>query len=178
MEKRIEIAPEHFCAEVCGLWKKPLLLTAGDFAKKEFNMMTVGWGAAGVIWGKPFVMTLVRPQRFTLGLMEHFSSFTLCAFPESKAGALQFCGSHSGRDLPRKAEAAGLTPCPAALVAAPGYEEAELVMECRKTYESQLAEESFLNPATLHACYPDGNLHKIFFGEIVRISGAEKYLAK
>lgn len=178
MEKRIEIQPEFFRADACGLWKRSLLLTAGDFSKKEFNMMTVGWGSIGVIWGKPFVMALVRPQRFTFGLMEKFSSFTLCAFPESHRAALQFCGSHSGRDLSDKAAAAGLTPCPAAIVAAPGYEEAELVIECRKTYESQLAGESFLDQGTLQTCYPDGNLHKIFFGEIVRISGSEQYLAK
>ena len=60
-------------------------------------MMTVGWGSIGVIWRKPFVMALVRPQRHTINFMENFDTFTLAAFPHEKRSVLDFCGSKNQR---------------------------------------------------------------------------------
>lgn len=179
MNKRQEIDFYHFNTKIFELWAKDwLLLSAGDYSCGKYNMMTVGWGSFGVIWRKPFVMALVRPQRYTLPFMNEFDSFTLCAFPEEYRNALNFCGSKSGRDYPDKAKEAGLNPIASHLVKAPSYEEAELVIECKKTYMSVMEEKSFIDPATAKEFYPDGDWHHIYFGEICRIEGTEKYLAK
>jgi len=138
----------------------------------------VGWGSIGTMWGKPFAMIVVRPQRHTIGYLEKGADFTLTAFPEAYRGALQFCGSKSGRDVPCKAVAAGLTPIVSAQVASPGYEEAELIIECKKSFKSCMKAEQFLNPDDIKNWYPAEDFHEIYFGEIVRISGTEKYLAK
>ncbi len=120
--KMQEIPFDRFCVPVFRQWAKDwLLLTGGDFQNRDFNMMTVGWGAYGVIWGRPFAMILVRPQRHTLRFLEKYETFTLAAFPESCRSALQFCGSKSGRDYCCKAHAAGLTAIPSEKVAAPAY---------------------------------------------------------
>lgn len=179
MNDRIEIPADKFRVKACSLWSRDwLLLSAGDFAAGDFNMMTVGWGSIGTMWGRPFVMVLVRPQRYTLAFIEKHPTFTLCAFPESCRGALRFCGSESGRDHADKARAAGLTPCAAKLASAPAYAEAELVIECRKSYVSTLKQGAFLNESDVSACYPAGDFHRVYFGDILRIEGMEKYLSE
>lgn len=179
MNPRKEIDFFNFNTKIFELWAKDwLLLSAGDYAGGKYNMMTVGWGSFGVLWRKPFVMALVRPQRYTLPFMDGYDSFTLCAFPEKYRSALNFCGSRSGRDFPDKAQAAGLTPVAAGMVKAPSYEEAELVIECKKTYKSVMEESAFMDKETAKEFYPDGDWHHIYFGEILRIEGTEKYLAK
>lgn len=179
MIKRIEIPVEKFRMDVCKLWSKDwLLLSAGDFAAKRYNMMTVGWGSFGVMWGKPMAMIVVRPQRFTRPLLEQYGNFTLAAFPESCRAALQFCGSKSGRDFPDKAAAAGLTACASQSVTAPGYEEAELIVECRINYHSRFEESAMLDASVMGKWYPDNDLHEMYFGEILRVSGTEKYVAE
>ena len=133
MSELSAIAWEDFQMPVFRQWAKDwLLLCAGDLNEKKYNMMTVGWGAFGVIWGKPFAMILVRPQRFTMPILDEYPTFTLSAFPAAKKDALSFCGSKSGRDYADKAAAAGLTPVASHQVGAPGFAEAELIFECKK----------------------------------------------
>ena len=45
------------------------ILSVGDFAKGEYNGMTISWGSFGTLWGKPFAMVVVRPQRLSVSLM-------------------------------------------------------------------------------------------------------------
>jgi flavin reductase (DIM6/NTAB) family NADH-FMN oxidoreductase RutF len=146
-----------------------LLLSAGDFAKRTFNCMTISWGSLGVIWGKPFAMVVVRPTRYTWQFMESSDSFTLCAFPEEHRGKLSHCGSHSGRDGD-KVKACGLTSIRSRLVASPGYDEAELVVECRKMYFGDLDPSHFLDPS-IESNYPKKDYHRMYFGEIVAVTG-------
>ncbi len=170
------IEPAQFCARDFHLWSKDwLLLSAGDFKTGQHNAMTVGWGSFGVMWGKPFAMIVVRPQRHTITFLEQFDTFTLTAFPEEYHAALQFCGAKSGRDIAEKAAAAGLTPCQSRIVPAPSYEEAELVIECKKNFKSAMKKEMFLNPDDTENWYPAGDFHQIYFGEILSISGTGKY---
>lgn len=176
--KRIEICPEDFIVQPHKLWSKDwLLLAAGDPAEKKCNAMTVGWGSFGTMWGKPFAMIVVRPQRFTASLIENGDAFTLSAFPEEYRAALQFCGSKSGKDVQNKIAEAGLT-LDSCSVAAPSFAEAELVIECRKIFESVMTEDQFIDRENLEKWYPQRDLHRIWFGEIVRITGTEKYQAK
>jgi len=46
-----------------------LLLVSVDKDGKP-NAMTIGWGTIGIIWGKPIFAVLVRPSRYTYGLIE------------------------------------------------------------------------------------------------------------
>jgi flavin reductase (DIM6/NTAB) family NADH-FMN oxidoreductase RutF len=92
--------------------------------------MTVAWGSMGVMWGKPFAQVVVRPVRYTFEFMEQYDSFTLCAFPAEYRQTLLMLGTKSGRDGDKIAES-GLTPVVSANVAAPGFAEAELIVELR-----------------------------------------------
>lgn len=150
-----------------------LLLTAGNFATKTCNTMTVSWGSLGVMWNRPFAQVVVRPVRHTFGFIEKHPTFTLCAFPGEYQDALQLLGSKSGRDGDKIAES-GLTPQASSVVAAPGFAEAELVLECRKMYSDDVDPARFLDPA-VDRYYPDKDYHRIYFGEIVAITGTAKY---
>lgn len=165
------IPPAQWTAQPIGLFEPGwLLLTAGDFAAGRFNAMTVSWGSIGVIWNKPFVQVVVRPQRFTFQFIEEYSTFTLCAFPRQYRQALSLLGSRSGRDGDKIA-ASGLTPQAASVAAAPIYTEASLAIECRKLYWQDLDPAHFLD-ASIQANYPQNDYHRAYFGEILAVSAA------
>ncbi len=170
----IEIAPENLKILPFSLWHiKCLLLTSGDFQKDHFNSMTVGWGSIGSMWSKPFAQVVVRPTRYTFEFMNRYDSFTLCAFPKQYRKALNFLGSRSGRDSDKIKES-GLTPCPSQIITAPAYDEAELILECKKVYWQDIDPSHFLDPAT-DSLYPQKDYHRIYFGEIVAARGIADY---
>ena len=150
-----------------------MLLTAGDFSKGHFNTMTVAWGSFGTMWGKPFAQVVVRPTRYTYEFMEQYDSFTLCAFAEEDRDVLNLLGSQSGR-AGDKITAAGITPVPSRCVASPGFDEAELIIECIKTYYTDMNPDHFLDNDIMRH-YQDQDYHRIYFGEIKTISGTSAY---
>ncbi len=160
---RLLIRPSHIWLEQ---W---LLLTAGDFSVGDFNTMTVGWGSIGAMWNRPFAQVVVRPTRHTYEFTERYDTFTLCAFPESARDALKLLGTRSGRDGDKIADAA-LTPIASSLIAAPGFDEAELILECRKIYWDDLDPAHFLD-SSIDGSYPQKDYHRIYFGEILAASG-------
>lgn len=176
MNRRKEINPSEFKSNPFELFNSGwFILTAGSFAERKFNGMTISWGSAGTIWGKPFAMVVVRPQRHTLPFLEQGDSFTLSAFGADWKQALGFFGSKSGAKYDKFKET-GLTPESSRKVAAPSIAEAELVLECRKTYADWLKPECFVDAKAAETWYPDKDFHKMFFGEIVAVSATEKYL--
>jgi len=78
------------------------LLVAGF---ERVNPMTIGWGEIGIVWGKPVFTVLVRPSRFTFGLMEDADEFSVNVPGEALAEACMLCGTRSGRDIDKMAEA-------------------------------------------------------------------------
>ena len=174
--ERTDIPFEQFAVRPVTAWEKDwLLLAAGDLSTGDWNCMTVGWGAFGRMWARPMALIVVRPIRHTYGFTERFDTFTLSAFPETLRPALDYCGSHSGRDGD-KAKAAGISPVAARLVQAPAFAEAELVVECRKMYVDPLEPRHFLAD-WIEASYPKKDYSTMYFGEIVAVSGTSKYLA-
>lgn len=139
------------------------LVTAGD--ETGCNTMTVSWGNMGIMWNKNIVTVFIRPQRYTKEFLDRFDNFTLSFYEESSREALKLCGSKSGRDLD-KIKAAGLTP-----VHENGttyFEEARLVLECKKIYLDKIRPEGFLDPS-IQKNYPENDYHLIYMGEITRV---------
>lgn len=156
------------------LWNdRWLLLAAGDLAAEHFNMMTVAWGSFGTMWNRPFAQVVVRPTRHTYAFTEQYEGFTLTAFPERLRPVLKDLGTRSGRDMD-KMRGSGLTPVPGLEVAAPGFAEAELIVECRKLYWQDLEPSQFLDPA-IETLYPEKDYHRVYFGEIVAVRGTGAY---
>lgn len=152
-----------------------VLLTAGDYEAGTYNAMTIGWGALGTMWSKPFAFVAVRHSRYTFQFMEKYDSFTLTAFPEEYHDALNLLGTKSGRDGDKIAES-GLTPEASKVVAAPCFEEAEIVIECQKIYANDLNPAHFLDES-IYKHYPNRDFHRIYYGHILHAAGTETYHA-
>jgi len=166
--KRKLLTFDEFSAKPYSLWDTQwLLLTSGDYGSGTYNAMTVGWGSIGCMWSKPFVQVVVRPTRYTYKFLNDFETFTLTAFPDQYRKALALLGAKSGRDGDKIKES-GLTAIASHTIAAPGFAEAELILECRKTYWDDLRPENFLDEG-LHQKYPEKDYHRIYFGEIIAI---------
>jgi flavin reductase (DIM6/NTAB) family NADH-FMN oxidoreductase RutF len=172
--ERLPIPIDHLTVQSYSLWEKQwFLLTCGDFTTGDFNCMTVSWGSLGVMWNKPFAQVVVRPVRYTYQFIEKYPTFTLCAFPRGHRQALNLLGTRSGRDGDKIA-ASGLTPQEATAVAAPVYAEADLAIECKKLYWQDFDPSHFLDPG-IDKNYPKKDYHRIYFGEIVAVTGVDKY---
>ena len=141
-----------------------MLVTSGTGEK--FNMMTASWGGVGVLWKKDVAFLFIRPQRYTFEVMEKNDAVTLCFFEESNRNVLNLCGSRSGRDID-KIKDTGLTP----IVTEQGiyYEEAKMVLCCKKLYAQFLDENSFIDPSILPSCYQAGDFHKMYVCSIEKV---------
>jgi flavin reductase (DIM6/NTAB) family NADH-FMN oxidoreductase RutF len=149
--------------------QKWCLLTAGDFATRAFNCMTISWGSMGVMWNKPFIQVVVRPSRYTLEFIQSSPDFTVCSFPDKYRKTLQVLGSKSGRTMD-KINASSLTPIKSTMVNSPTYKEANLIFECKKIYFDQLNPLNILDNQ-IEALYPAKDYHTMFFGEILAFHG-------
>ena len=140
------------------------LVTSGT--EERFNTMTVSWGGVGIMWGKPVAFTFIRPQRYTFEFMENNEYFTMSFFDESQRDALKFCGSRSGRDCDKVKET-GLTPA-FTDEGVPYFEEARLVLVCKKMYSQFLNEDSITDSESVAKWYND-DYHKMYISEIVKV---------
>lgn len=139
------------------------LLTSGD--ENGYNTMTASWGGMGFIWRKNVFTTVVRPTRHTYDYMEKNDLFTVSFYSEKERPALNFCGSHSGRDFD-KAKETGLTPY--FIEGTTAFEEAEMIFICKKLYSQSMDENGFYDKSCF-AQYNGEALHKTYVGEIIKV---------
>ena len=142
-----------------------MLITAGT--PEHFNTMTASWGVLGVLWGKNVATIYIRPQRYTYEFVERSDFFTLAFFGREYHKALALCGAKSGREVD-KAKACGFTVA-AGEGKAPYFEQAELVLVCKKAYWQDLDPAHFLDAEIDGACYPGKDYHRMYIGEIVEV---------
>lgn len=140
-----------------------MLITAGN--EESFNMMTASWGAMGILWNKPVAVCFIRPHRYTFGFAESSGYYTLSFFNRSHRKILNICGTKSGRDIDKIRET-GLVPLITEFGNI-GYEQAELMMECKKLYADYLEEQHFIIPEVARKNYPAKDYHRFYIGEIV-----------
>lgn len=137
------------------------LLSAGNLS--AFNTMTASWGGMGILWNRPVVFCFVRPHRYTYKFMEANEFFTMSFFDESHRDALNYCGKVSGKNND-KMKATGLKPfeSPDGSIF---YEQAKLMLECRKLYFSDIIPEHFM-AQSINKNYPKKDYHRMYIGEI------------
>ncbi len=140
------------------------LVTAGNW--DSMNTMTISWGGVGIMWNKPVAYTFIRPQRYTFEFLEREECFSICFFDESFREALSLCGSKSGRNV-NKIEQTGLTPV-FTEEGVPYFEQARLVLICKKMYAQFLNEESVLGGEAVLKQYDD-DYHKMYISEILEV---------
>ena len=141
-----------------------MLITAGT--AERCNTMTASWGGLGVIWGAPAATCYIRPQRYTKEFVDREEYFTLAFFPEEYRKQLSLCGSKSGRDVDKVKEC-GFTVKTAAC-GAPYFEEAELVLVCRKRFAQEM-DPNNMPQEIREKWYPQQDYHTLYIGEIVEV---------
>ena len=139
-----------------------MLITAGT--AEQCNTMTAAWGGLGVLWGAPTATCYIRPQRYTREFVNREEYFTLAFFGEEYRQALALCGDKSGREVDKIKEC-GFT-VKTAECGAPYFEQAELVMVCRKQYIHPMDPDRMPEDVK-EKWYPGQDYHIMYLGEIV-----------
>jgi flavin reductase (DIM6/NTAB) family NADH-FMN oxidoreductase RutF len=140
-----------------------LLVTAGADGKP--NVMTIGWGTLGTIWGRPVFLVLIRPSRHTYSRLEEVGEFTVNVPPRHLAAAVNLCGTVSGRNYDKFQEAR-LTPVASRQVRPPIIQECVVHYECRILHKNDVVPGALVQ-AILDDAYTQGDFHRVYFGEIV-----------
>ena len=140
------------------------LVTAGT--KLKSNAMTVSWGGVGVLWGKNVAFIFIRDSRYTKELLDAGEFFSISFLGESYREALNYCGSHSGREED-KIKNAGLNV--AFRHSIPYIDEGNFVLLCKKMAATKITEDSFLVSELKDKWYADGDMHTMYVAEIIDV---------
>ena len=165
MKRFIETDPHELTGNVFRLIGRDWMLgTAGK--ERSFNTMTASWGGLGVLWNAPVSMIFVRPSRYTYEFIEREREYSLSFLGPDDRRTLQVCGSKSGRDIDKVKEC-GFTVAQAEC-GAPYFEEAELVLVCRKRYVQPMDPDRIPEDVK-EKWYPQKDYHTMYIGEIVEV---------
>jgi flavin reductase (DIM6/NTAB) family NADH-FMN oxidoreductase RutF len=165
--RKIEVGPNDYLTETVNGLASPGLLLASLDANRRPNAMTIGWGAIGIFWARPIFIVPVRRSRYTYGCIEKTGDFTVNLLPRKLADVASFCGTVSGRDHDKFAEAK-LTAARAPGIASPVIEECVLSYVCKAVHVNDLIPKN-LAAALVRSAYPRGDYHRFFFGEILTV---------
>ncbi len=167
MKKEINVF--DYAGEILKALPQGILLVSE--AEDNVNAMTIGWGHLGIEFGVPIFAICVRESRFTYELLERTGEFTICVprgekFSDQVRKALGICGSKSGRDTDKIAQAK-MTLVDSDEVRSPAIKEFPLTLECRVVY-SEVQDVKKIASQFAKKFYQTGDAHKIYFGEILK----------
>ena len=140
-----------------------MLVSAGN--ENGYNMMTASWGGLGVMWNELVAVTVIRPQRYTKEFVDDNDVFTLSFYGDEK-NIHKVCGSKSGRDTDKTAQT-GLTPVFSDDTVY--FEQARLVLVCRKMYVSEMKKDGFVDKSPVDKFYADNDYHYMYVGKIEKV---------
>ena len=165
MEKKIVNYTECLAETVKAFSESRVLLASAGRDRKP-NVMAIGWGTIGVIWGRPVFTVLVRPSRHTFQLIQDVGDFTVNVAPASLVETVTFCGTVSGRDHDKFKERR-LTALPSRnVVTSPIIKECLIHFECKVIHKNDLIPAE-IAPEIIPEFYPKGDFHRLFFGQIL-----------
>ncbi|MDK2829763.1 flavin reductase family protein [Clostridium butyricum] len=158
---------------------KPLELTNNPFemigkdwmlitAKKacKVNTMTASWGGLGVIFNKNVATIYVKKQCYTKEFLDDSDRFSLTIFNDEYIRELSYLGTMSGRDEDKISKVKFNI---SEENGTPYFNEAEIVLICKKIYSQDLSEECFEYDITHCKNYSENNIHTMYIGEIEKI---------
>ena len=164
---RVQVPYDHKLDETLALLRNPGLLLASTKADGKSNVMTIGWGTVGVIWGLDIFVVMVRPSRYTYEFIEESGVFTVnVPSPELR----EFCriaGSRSGRDMDKFAEFK-LSTTPGRNVPAVTIDACPLAYECQVVHHNDVIPAN-LSPDVEAKSYRGHDYHRIYYGQIMGV---------
>lgn len=130
------------------------------------NTMTISWGDIGFQWNRPVFAVMVRESRFTHELIEKSNEFTVSIpLKDTLKEALAICGSKSGRDIDKFAEA-NISVTASKKINTPIIKECELHYECKIIYKHDMKPDLVSDELKAFS-YKNGDYHTMYFAEIV-----------
>ncbi len=146
--------------------------TSGAFltvkSGEEVNTMTIGWGFVGYLWGKPYFIVAVRPQRHTFKLIENANDFTVSVPFGTLKEELKICGTKSGADIDKSKV---VTFKDSKSVNSPIVDGCDVYYECIIKYGDSF-KENLMEKQIIDSFYKD-DYHKLYFGEIIEFNEKE-----
>lgn len=171
MSKFREITHDQFEHSPFKLLDKDWMLITAEMDGRV-NTMTASWGGFGVMWNKSVVYVVIRPQRYTKEFVDQSSTFSLSFFDKSYKKQLGYLGSVSGRDTD-KIKTSDLTVINAEDNGTPYFEEANMIVLCKKLYAQEIKPEYFIEQGLDAKFYPDQDYHTLYIAEVNKILVAE-----
>lgn len=139
------------------------LVTAGN--ENDLNTMTVSWGAFGQLWNMDMVTIYIRKSRYTIKFLERENYFTISFFENDYKKQLGLCGVKSGREIDKVKET-GFNVC---CDKAPFFEEASLVLICRKVAKFDFETAKIFDENIVSKNYGDEAYHYAYNGVIEKV---------
>ena len=169
-----QIAYDEYFQQVNRILASTGLLLASGPPDRPTNAMAIGWGSLGRVWGRPMWVVLVRPSRFTYQLIEEAGDFSVNVMPNDMADVVTHCGTVSGRDE-EKCRAKDLSAVPGLRGHVPIIGESSIAYECRTVATNDIIPEK-LDAKVTNTCYPSGDFHRVFYGEILCVRAEKEIL--
>lgn len=160
-----EIKPTELTDNVFKLIGTDWMLVTAT-ANNKTNTMTASWGGAGIMWGKNVAYIVIRPQRYTKEFIDNSDHFSLSFFDKEFKKQLTYLGTVSGRDED-KIKNSSLTL--KTKDSTPYFEEANIVLLCKKLFAQPMEEKSFLDQSILEKWYPNKDYHELYIAEIEHV---------
>ena len=161
-----KISPELLSGNSFKMIGQDWMLVTAKNSDGKINTMTASWGGVGILWNDPVAFVFVRPQRYTHDFTEESDLATLTFFnvDSDVRKMLAYCGTVSGRDED-KITKSNLTPAETD-EGAVGFEEASVILSCKKLYRDVLRPECFVEKA--HLGHYNEDFHTVY---VYRIEG-------
>lgn len=141
-----------------------MLVTAGN-ENEGCNTLTACWGGVGNLWHRDAAFIFIRPTRYTYEFIEKNDMFSLTFFPQKFRKELALLGAKSGRDGDKITEANLKVEY---LDGVPTFEQGNLVLICKKMYYLDFVPER-IPEDVIKRFYADGDFHRFYAGEIIKI---------
>ncbi len=138
----------------------------GNIKTGKVNTMTASWGGMGILWNKPVATIYLRPSRYTKEIIDATDTFSLSVLASKYRPALDYCGSHSGRNEDKIAKSKLSVDY---LNGTPWIKEARLVLFCRKLYHQEFVPEGFEEELLCKQNYRNNDFHTMYIGEIFKV---------
>ena len=171
--RRVPVPYDYHLGRTLATLADPGLLLAATDRSGRSNAMTIGWGTVGIVWGKAVFVVLVRPSRFTYGLINDAGEFTVNVPTAEMRHWVGFCGTRSGRDTGKFA-ALGIHTSPGVLTGTVTIDACPMVYECRSLHHNELIPAN-LDPAYEARFYGGEDYHRLYYGEILGAYAAPDY---
>jgi len=170
---RTRVSYDHGLNKTLALLADPGLLLTSTKHSGASNVMTIGWGSVGIIWGRPVFVVLVRPSRYTYEFIEDSGAFAVNVPTEEMRQWVSLCGSKSGRDVDKFA-ACGMSTSPGQTVGVVAIDASPMVYECKVVHHNDVLPPN-LAPEVEKSYYGGSDYHRVYFGEILGTYAAKGY---